>query len=139
VPTVVGVAVALLAALAPESHAPLALVLYLGTVWLAATPDRLDLTTLAAAWVLLVVHLACTLLGHGPAGTTLDRRLLRTWSLRALPCAGAALVVWLLALAAGSLGRPASAVAVAGALALVVGWCVLVALRLTRWVGGRPD
>jgi hypothetical protein len=130
--TVVGVLVALLAALVPESHAPLGLVLYLGMLWLVATPDRLDLATLAAAWTLLVVHLACTLLGHGPSGTTLDRRLLRTWSVRALPCAGAALVVWLLALGAGSLDRPASAAAVAGALALVVGWCVLVALRLAR-------
>ena len=127
---VVGVLVALAAALSPESNAPLALVLYLGALWLVATPDRLDLWTLAAAWDLLVVHLACTLLGHGPPGTTLDRRLLRLWLTRALVCAGAALVVWLLALGAGSLDRPASATAVAVALAAVVGWCVLAGLRL---------
>ena len=126
----VGVLVALVAALAPESNAPLALVLYLGALWLVATPDRLDLWTLAAAWDLLVVHLACTLLGHGPPGTTLDRRLLRLWLTRARVCAGAALVVWLLALGAGSLDRPASATAVAVALAAVVGWCVLAGLRL---------
>jgi hypothetical protein len=135
----VGVLVALVAALAPESNAPLALVLYLGALWLVATPDRLDLWTLAAAWDLLLVHLACTLLGHGPPGTTLDPRLLRVWLARALACAAAALVVWLLAVGVGSLERPASAAAVAVALAAVVGWCVLAGLRLAGVVRRGAD
>jgi hypothetical protein len=133
---VAGVLLALLAALLPGSNAPLALVLFLGAFWLVATPERLGLWTLVAAWDLLVVHVACTLVGHGPPGVTLEHRLLRAWLRRGALCAAAALAVWLLARGVGSLDRPASAGAGALALVVVVGWCVLAGIRLARV--GRP-
>ena len=128
---VVGVRWRCAAALVPESNAPLALVLYLGALWLVATPDRLDLAGRwpppgTCWWSTWPARCSATA-RRAPPSTAACSRL---WPIRALPCAGAALVVWLLALGAGSLDRPASATAVAGALAAVVGWCVLAGLRL---------
>jgi hypothetical protein len=128
--TVVGVVVAAQAAGMPETNAPLVLLAYLGLLWLVATPDRLDGWTLAAAALLFAVHLACTLVSHGPAGLRLDARLLRLWALRAAVCLAAASLVWLAGRTVAALHRPPSSVVLGVALAVVLAWCCLVALRL---------
>jgi hypothetical protein len=122
------------AATAPESNAALALVLYLGVVWLVTVPGRLDAWTLVAALLLALVHLACTLASYGPPGLSLDRGLLRRWCLRLLCCLAAALAVWVAALAVSSFGRPASAVALTLGLVVVLCWAALV----RRSVAGPP-
>ena len=130
--TVIGVLVAAQAAGMPETNAPLVLLAYLGLLWLVATPDRLDGWTLAAAALLLGVHLACTLVSHGPPGLRLDPRLLRSWALRAAVCLTAALLVWLAARVVAGTHRPPSSIVLGVALAVVLAWCGLVAVRLVR-------
>jgi hypothetical protein len=128
--TSLGVLLALLAALLPESNAPLALQLYLGVWWLVATPARLDGWTLLAAVAFAVVHLATTLAATGPSGSTLDPALLRRWQTRAVGCVAVTLAVWLVAVVLPV--HDASGPVLGAALLLVIGWCVVVALRLAR-------
>lgn len=128
--TSLGVLLALLAALLPETNAPLALQVYLGLWWLIATPARLDGWTLVAAAAFAVVHLATTLAAAGPPGTALDPALLRRWGRRAAGCLGAALGVWVVASATPE--HDPSPLLLAAALLLAAGWCAVVALRLAR-------
>ena len=128
--TVLGALVAAQAAGMPETNAPLVLLTYLGLLWLVATPDRLDGWTLAAAALLFAVHLACTLVSHGPAGLRLDPLLLRSWAVRAAACLGAGVLVWLAGRVVASMHRPSSGVLLGVALVVVLAWCGLVALRL---------
>jgi hypothetical protein len=121
-----GVLLSIAVAAAPESGAALGLVLYLGAVWLLTVPDRLDAWTLPAALLLAVVHLACTLASYGPPGLSLDRRLLRRWLVRLVGSSAAALAVWGAALVVSSADRPASAVALALALVVVLCWAAVV-------------
>ena len=130
--TVVGALVAAQAAGMPETNAPLVLLAYLGLLWLVATPDRLDGWTLAAASLLFAVHLACTLVSHGPAGLRLDPAMLRSWAVRAAVCLAAGLLVWLAARGVAGMHRPSSGVVLGAALAVVLAWCGLVAVRLAR-------
>ena len=129
-----GVVLAVPAALAPASRAPLGLVVYLGALWVVVVPGGLGVATLVAAVWLGVLHLACTLASYGPPGLTLDRRLLRVWARRAAACAAAAVVVWLAGRGVGSLDRPSAAVTSAVtsgvALVLLLGWAALVRLGL---------
>ena len=129
-----GLLLALVAAAAPESHAPLGLVLFLGAFWLVAVPDRLSAATVPAAAALAVLHVAATLAAHGPPGVTVEPTLLRTWAVRTLLCVASAAGLWLVARTAATLHGPQSAAAVALALLAVLGWCLLVAVRIT---GGR--
>jgi hypothetical protein len=128
--TSLGVVLALLAALLPETNAPLALQLYLGVWWLVATPARLDGWTLLAAVVFAVVHLAATLAATAPSGATLDRALLRRWQGRALGMLAATVAVWSVARVLPD--HEASGPVLGAALLLVGGWCVVVAVRLAR-------
>ena len=128
--TSLGVVLAVLAALLPETNAPLALQLYLGVWWLVATPARLDGWTLVAAGAFAVVHLATTLAATGPPGVDLDPALLRRWRARAAGCLAAVVAVWLVASVAPD--HDPSAGTLAAALLLAAGWCVVVALRLAR-------
>ena len=128
--TVVGVVVAAQAAGMPETNAPLVLLTYLGLLWLVATPDRLDAWTLGAAALLFAVHLACTLVSHGPAGLRLDPRLLRSWAVRAAACLAAGLLVWVAGRLLAGMHHPSSSVLLGAALVVVLAWCGLVALRL---------
>lgn len=128
--TVAGALVAAQAAGMPETNAPLALLAYLGLLWLVATPDRLDGWTLLAAALLFAVHLACTLVSHGPAGLRLDPAMLRSWAVRAGVCLAAGLLVWLAGRVVAGMHRPPSGVVLAAALSVVLAWCGLVAVRL---------
>jgi hypothetical protein len=122
----VGTVLAVLAALVPESHVPLALVLYLGALWVVVVPGALGVAALAAGVLLGVLHLACTLASYGPPGLTLDGRLVRVWARRAAACAAAAQLTWLAGRGVASLDRPSAAVAGAAALVLLVAWAALV-------------
>ena len=128
--TLAGALVAAQAAGMPETNAPLVLVAYLGLLWLLATPDRLDGWTLAAAALLFAVHLSCTLVSHGPAGLRLDPAMLRSWAVRAGGCLAAAVLVWLVGGLVAGMHRPPSTVLPGAALAVVLAWCGLVAVRI---------
>jgi hypothetical protein len=128
--TSAGLLLALLAALLPETNAPLALQLYLGLWWLVATPRRLDGWTLVAAVAFAVVHLSVTLAASAPPGTDLDPALLRRWWVRSAGCLAAAASVWLVGSVAPA--HDPSAAALGVALLLVGGWCGVVAMRLAR-------
>lgn len=128
------VLLSLVVASSPESGAALALVLFLGAVWLLTGSGGLDAWTPVAALLLAVIHLACTLAAYGPPGLTLDAGLLRRWGRRLVGCVAAALAVWGAALAASALGRSASAVALALGLLVVLCWAAVV----RRSVAGPP-
>jgi hypothetical protein len=128
--TFVGALVAAQAAGMPETNAPLMLLVYLGLLWVVATPDRLDGWTVAAAALLLAVHLACTLVSHGPAGVRLDPAMLRSWAVRAVGCLAAGILVWLSGKVVAGMHRPPSGVLLGAALAVVLTWCGLVAVRI---------
>ncbi len=121
-----GFVLAVLAALVPESHLPLGLVVYLGGLWLVAVPGGLGVATSAAAVLVGVLHLACTLASYGPPGLTLDRQLLRVWARRAAGCGAAVLLTWLAARAVASLDRSSGAIALGAGLVLLLGWTVAV-------------
>jgi hypothetical protein len=128
--TVVGVLLALLVTLLPETNAALGLVLYLGGLWMVSTSGRLDLWTLVAALLLLALHLACTLSSYGPPGLRLDPVLLRLWRGRTVLCVGAAVLVWASAAVVDFLDLPASGVGVGLGLLVVLGWVALLTVRL---------
>jgi hypothetical protein len=128
--TVLGLLVAAQAVVLPGTHAPLALVLYLGGLWLVVTPHRLDLWTLAAAVALTVVHLGCAVVSHGPESLGLDRAMARVWGRRGVVCVAAACVVWLAGRGIATLHPAPTQVLSAVALLLVLGWCALLAVRL---------
>jgi hypothetical protein len=129
--TVLTVAVALVAAVSPGSHAPLALLLVLGGDWALFVPRDLDGWLLLATVDLFVVHLACTLASYGPAGTTLDRDLLTRWGRRAALCLAVAAGVWLVARVIDFLDLPGSEPGLGAALVAVLAWTAFLGTRLT--------
>jgi hypothetical protein len=128
--TVVGVLLALLVTLLPETNAGLGLVLYLSGLWMVSTSGRLDLWTLVAALLLLALHLACTLSSYGPPGLRLDPVLLRLWRGRTVLCVGATVLVWASAAVVDFLDLPASGMGVGLGLVVVLGWVALLTVRL---------
>jgi hypothetical protein len=128
--TTVGVLVAVLAALAPASNAPLGLVVLLGSLWALSVPRGVDAWTLAVAVDLCVLHLACTLASYGPPGLVLDRALLALWRGRLVLCLGAAVLVWAASRVVGFLDLPESGLLVGLALLALLGWLVLLFGRL---------
>ena len=130
--TVVGVLLAVLVALLPETNAGLGLVVYLGGLWTLSTSGRLDLWTLGAAVLLFALHLACTLSAYGPPGLGLDPVLVGLWRRRTVLCLGAAVLVWASAQVVDFLDLPASAVGVGLGLLVVLSWVALLSVRLAR-------
>lgn len=130
--TAVGVLLAVLVALRPETNAALGLVVYLGALWMLSTQGRLDLWALAAAVLLWALHLACTLSSYGPPGLRLDPVLLAVWRRRSVLCVGAAVLVWASARVVGFLDLPPSGLAVALALVVILGWVGFLSLRLAQ-------
>jgi hypothetical protein len=126
----VALLLAVVAAVSPGSDAALGLVLYLGAMWLLTVPERLDPWTPAVALLLCLIHLGCTLASYGPPGMTLDRRLLRRWRARLLGCLAAAVLLWGAALLISSLGSRGGPVALALGLGALVGWVLVVRLRV---------
>jgi hypothetical protein len=127
----VGLAGLLAAALLlPDSGAPLFLVLGLGLLWGVYVPETLSVWTLLAALDLLVLHLACTLASYGPPQVVLDRSLLLLWAGRAALMAAVAALVWLGGRVLAALDPSAAGLVTAAALAMLLGWTVLLMRRL---------
>jgi hypothetical protein len=127
---------AALAALLPESNLPLALVLWLGVLWLRSMPDEVSAWTLVAAVDLAVLHAACTLASYGPPGLRLDATLLRRWGRRFVLCVAAAVLTWTASEVVAFLDLPPSRLVLALALAALLAWAGLLAARLGH---ARPD
>lgn len=130
--TAVGVLLAVVVTLVPESNAALALVVYLGIVWGVAASGALDVWTLLASADLFALHLACTLAAYGPPGLVLDSRLLALWRRRAVLCVGAAVLVWLAARVVDLLDLPPSGYALGLALLVFLAWISALAVRLAQ-------
>jgi hypothetical protein len=122
--------VAVAAATAADSHAPMVLVLGLGWLWWGEVPDTWSTWTLAAAALLLVVHVTATLGCYGPPALQLPGPLLGAWTGRALVMLAATALVWLAAGLLTTLDLPQSAAVVVAAMALVAGWIALLLVRL---------
>jgi hypothetical protein len=118
------------ALLVPDSGAPLFLVLGLGALWGISVPERLTVWTLLAALDLLVLHLACTLASYGPPQVVLGRSLFLLWAGRAALMAAVTALVWLGGRLLGVLDPAATGLVTAAALALLIGWTVLLMRRL---------
>ena len=116
--------------LVPDSGAPLFLVLGLGALWAISVPDTLSAWTLLAALDLLVLHLACTLASYGPPQLVLGRPLFLLWAGRAALMAAVTVLVWLGGEVLGALDPAATGLVTAAALAMLIGWTVLLMRRL---------
>lgn len=120
--TVVGVLLAVLAALVPETNAPLGVLVYLAATWAITSVGALDGWTLLAAVDLFALHLAATLASYGPPGLVLDADLLVLWRRRAVVCLAAAGGVWLVARLLAFLELPSSGLALGLALLVFLAW-----------------
>lgn len=116
--------------LLPDSAAPLLLVLGLGGLWVVSVPESLSVWTLLAALDLLLLHVSCTLASYGPPQLTLGRVMLLLWAGRATLMAGVAGLTWLAGRWIGAQDPPAAGLLTAAALALLIGWTVLLSRRL---------
>jgi hypothetical protein len=124
------VVLSLLAALMPDSSAPLFLVLGLCGLWAVSVPERIGAWLLVAALLLLVLHTAVTLASYGPPGTVLDTALLRRWTSRAGVLAAVTALVWLAARLLAGLALPASVPLFVVALTTLLVWVGYLVLRL---------
>lgn len=128
------------AVLLPDSSVPLFLLLGLVGLWGLEVPEALSWWTLAAAGLLLVVHVAATLGGYGPPGLALAPGMLGLWARRAAVMAAATALVWLVAALLAGLDLPPSPVLLVVGLALVLGWTAWLGTRLTsRETPGATD
>jgi hypothetical protein len=116
--------------LLPESNAPLALIVYLSGLWVVTVPRSLDAEVLAAAVALSGIHVACVLASYGPPGLVLEPAFVALWRRRFGVCAACAGLVWLLARGIAFLDLPATGAALGVALVLLLGWVVLLGVRL---------
>ena len=124
-----GVVLAVLAGLLPDTGVALFLVLDLLLVWGVAVPLRIDLPLLAAALLVLALHLAATL-AAGPPGAVLPASVVRRWGLRGVTLAAGTTLAWLVARVAAGASLTGTAATMAAGLLLVIGWCVLLTVRL---------
>ncbi len=127
---------AVLASLLPDSSAPLFLVLALALRWALVVPDPLSVWTLAAAGLLLVIHLAATLGSHGPPALVLAPALLALWGRRAAVMAAATALVWVGAVTLEALDLPANTLVVVIGLMLALGGTALLGRLLVTREGG---
>lgn len=116
----------------PDSHAGLALLGAMVWAWAVSVPEALSWWTLAAALLLLAVHLALLLTGYGPPELVLETALLRLWGARAAVLAAATALVWVAARVLTTLDLPPHALLTAVALAVLLGWLVGLTVRLTQ-------
>lgn len=129
---VLALMLSVIAALVPDSSAPLFLVWLLGLHWAVAVPDRVSVTTLAAAAVLLFVHVACTLASYGPFALVLEPWLVVLWVRRCATVLAVTALVWLLARILSGLDLPATGWALGAALLVLIGWGGYLSRRLAE-------
>lgn len=124
------VGLGLVAATVPDSSAPLFLVLALGWLWGAETPDVWSGWGLAVAALLTVIHVAATLCGYGPPALRVPPALVRAWTGRGLVLLASATLVWAASGLLAGLDLPPSMAVLVVALALVAAWIGLLVVRL---------
>jgi hypothetical protein len=123
-------AFAVLSAVAPDSHAPLGVVLVLGVYWAMSIEEAISWQLLVLAVLLVVFHVACLLASYGPPSAVLDRTLLALWWPRVAALSVVAGLVWVAALVASRTDLPASGWLLAAGLLVVLAWTVLLSRRL---------
>jgi hypothetical protein len=121
---------ALVTAAAPDSGAPLLLVLFLAGVWGIELRATTNGWVLLAAAALLAIHLSCTLASYGPTALPLPRVLLRVWTRRAGVLAAATSLTWLAVRLVGGLHLPPSRLLLGAALVVLLGWLTLLTVRV---------
>jgi hypothetical protein len=124
------VLVAVVVAFVPESHGAVALLLGLSLLWTLSVPRELGAWLLLAAALLLVVHVACTLAGLGPAGHAVDGRYLGLWVRRTFWCWAAAFGIWLLARAVALVDVPGSPFGLGAALLALLAWVTVITVHV---------
>jgi hypothetical protein len=124
------VALALNAALVPDSAAPLFTILALGGFWAVYVPETLSVWTLVAAADLVVLHLACTVASYGPPQLVLEPAMLRLWGVRGAVLLAGTTTVWVAARVLARLAVEPSGLLTAAALAVLLGWVVVLMSRL---------
>ncbi len=122
----------LVAALLPDSHAGLLVVLLVGGHWLTSSGQSLSLWVLCIALALALFHVAGLLASYGPPSVVLEPELLRFWLRRYAVCAAVTALVWLVARVSTGLSLSGSALVFGAGLLVVAGWSVL----LSRLVAG---
>jgi hypothetical protein len=127
------------AALVPDSAAPMFAVLALGGSWAVYVPETLSVWTLVAAGDLLVLHLACTLASYGPPQLVLGPAMLRLWCGRGLALLAGTAVAWVAARVLDGLGPAPSGLLTVAALAVVLGWTVVLSARLLARDAAEPS
>ena len=128
--TLVLMGLAAVVMLAPDSGAPMFLVLAFGALWAVSVPATLTAWTLLVAADLLVLHLACTLASLGPPQLVLERATFRLWAGRGALLLAVTALVWLGARLLGGLDLSANGGVTAVALGLLLGWLAFLSVRL---------
>jgi hypothetical protein len=116
----------------PDSHAGLALMAAMVWAWAVSVPEATSWWTLAAALLLLAVHLALMLTAYGPPELVLEPALLRLWGARAAVLAAATALAWVAARVLTTLDLPPDALLTAVALAVLLGWLLGLTVRLAQ-------
>lgn len=136
---IVMVALALIAALLPDSAAPMFAVLALGGFWAVYVPETLGSWALVAAADLLVLHLASTVASYGPPQLVLASSMVRLWVVRGLVLLAGTALVWLGARVLGGLHPEPSGLLTAAALAVLLGWLAVLMSRLLTRDAAEPS
>jgi hypothetical protein len=123
------IALALGAALLPDSAIATFLLLDLALIWALAVPDPLTPWAVPAGLLALAVHLATTLAAVAPPSGRLPASLVRAWVLRSAGLAATVPATWLaLRLVAARPPDPAGWLFAVGLL-VVLGWAAVLTVR----------
>ncbi len=108
-----------IAAVAPDTHLGLVVIVALAAEWMLRVPDSLSAWLIAIAALIGVFHLALTFAATAPAGAALGRDLCLRWVQRGLVLAAAPALVWASAVVLRRVELGAQSVLVTGALVAV--------------------
>lgn len=122
---------AVLSALAPDSHAPLGVVLVVGGYWAIEVDEQLSSWTLLVTVLLVVFHVVCLLASYGPPSVVLSAAMLLLWLRRGLVATGAGVLVWLAGRVLDGVDPGSSGWLLAAALLALVAWIVVLGRRLS--------
>jgi hypothetical protein len=127
------VVLSVVAALLPDSHTGLLVVLLVGGHWAGASADGMSRSgwVLLMALALLLFHVACTLASYGPSSVVPDKELLVLWLRRSATAAAVAAIVWVTSRVASELELPGSGLVLGIALLVLVGWTALLARTMS--------
>ena len=127
------------AAVLPDSHTGLLVVLLVGGHWAGASPSGKSQSgwVLVIALALLLFHAGCMLASYAPSSVVLDRALLLLWLRRTTWAAAVAAIVWVVSRVASGLELPSSGLVLGAALLVLLGWTALLARTMSGRAAGR--